>query len=79
MQSLERACRVAELYGLIAWRKPLLIRFITRSNDKLSVELVNGGWSVLYPVRQCCSMSLKHVLSKCARNSFPCNIISVVR
>lgn len=42
MQSLEITCGVAELYGLVALRKPLLIGFITQSNDKLSVELVNG-------------------------------------
>ena len=61
MQSLEITCRVAELYGLIALRKPLLIRFIIQSNNKLSAELVNRGWSVLYPVRHGCSMSLKQV------------------
>lgn len=79
MQSLEITCRVADIYGLIALRKPLLIRFIIQSNDKLSVELVKGGWSFLYPVRHCCSMSLKQVLSKCARRGSPCSIVSVVR
>lgn len=78
MQSLEITCR-AELYGLIALRSHVLIRFITQSNDNLSVELVKGGWPVMSPVRCCCSMSLIQVLCKCDRSCSPCCISSVVR
>lgn len=74
MQSLEITCR-AELYGLIAVRRPVLIRFIAQCNDNLSAELVIGGW----PVRRCCSTSLIQVFSKCDRSCSPCYIGSVVR
>lgn len=47
MQNLEITCR-AELYGLIALRSPVLIRFIAQPNDNFSAELVEeGGLSCL--------------------------------